>query len=257
MKTEISNCAENSKAEFLNDEILLSEEIELFSNQVQKGQYYIDVPLKNIVGLEERKAFENCSNWREAAKNLDCNGWDKARDKIVDYFNSELKNNIFPMPGSDKPMTLFITGSAAYCQIGNHRLVAAMVWNTYNLGETTFLKKVKCVHQEVNSSLQSILNACAEGCGELYFYRKSTYVSYVLFKTNSFWELYKQDRSDLKIHDSDIYQYFKISKGRFQWMMNLCVMFQTDHPFSCYKKLPRRLCRLLIDDSLLKQSVPC
>jgi len=256
MKSEIEKASNAAKAEYLSEDFFLSEHIEIFSNREVEGVYYTDVPLRNVVGMEKRKFSTACKNWREAAKELHCREWEHIRTEIVDYFQSELRDNEFPAPGSNGPLKLFVTGGAAYCSLGNHRLSAAMVWKAHNEGEDATLKKVMCFHQEVNRSLKKLLIACKKGKGKLFIYRVSSYVSYILFEGSVFWKLYKQKRVPLAVITHDCYQFSLIAVGPFQFPKRLFVKLTPGESSPYFEQLPHRLVSLLLDDQLVENAAP-
>ncbi|EJC6798889.1 hypothetical protein RGL59_004582 [Vibrio parahaemolyticus] len=222
IKSEIVEAAQKAQCSFLEKNPSDTYIYELFTSQVTEAEYFVDVPIKNFVSLENRPFNQDTKSWKEAALKLKCNDWECVADDIRRYFHSELRKTKFPPITSSNPLTCFITGDSVGCEVGNHRLVAAVVWKAYHEGEDSVLKKVYCYHREVNASIKHILDVCVNSEHELFAYRESSSTSFLLYKYKNYWAMYKQHRrDDDNAYVKENYHYKLIGCGYFDWSLKL------------------------------------
>ncbi|WP_439885870.1 hypothetical protein ACTACK_13570 [Pseudomonas syringae] len=162
MKDEIYACANEAlRGGVMDEDIYSAETIAAFATQnVIYGPFYVDLPIGHLVALQSRDFYPQGSTWREAAKGLECEGWDQQRKAIVKYFESDLKQNKFPAPGARDHLKINFTGGAAYCNIGNHRVVAMKAWLARFHGELSVFKRVSCQYQDVYTPLKQLMMIC-------------------------------------------------------------------------------------------------
>jgi len=154
-------------------------------NEVKK---YLDIPISVNIALLGRSFIEGKSSWRDSVQGLHCSGWEERKQKIVKYFESELRENDFPTSGSHGPLTIAYVGGFPYCQIGNHRLSASKVWLAGKHGEKAELKKVKCVRNEMKHKILEVLKLSLKPGSKLKY---------------SFWKKEGQNLKDQKLFNSN------------------------------------------------------
>src|SRR5690554_1767423 len=158
MREEIHSAAKEALVGGIMDEEIydgdLLDSLVSSSNSISK---YLDIPIRDLIALRQRDFYKSGSTWREAALGLHCNAWDGFRDKIVDYFLSDLKDNPFPAPNSSQELRIGFAGGAMYCKLGNHRVVAAKAWLARNYSEDAILKKAKCYFYTVSQPLKELM----------------------------------------------------------------------------------------------------
>jgi hypothetical protein len=246
MKSIIDNAAQNAKAKYLDEKYLFTGLLYVLTDRNEDGIYYVDVPLRNVVAMEKKKFNRTGENWRDAAQKLDCEGWSNVKAEIEHYFKSDLRENEFPAPGSQKPLKLYVTGQAAFCKLGNHRLAAAMVWKADAEGYSSELKKAKCYHYRIHPTVVPILRKCEDGKGKLYVYEVDAYQSYILYERFGFWKLYRQKRVPLSPIVKDTYDYKLIFAGP-KLSINLLAKLSLN-----FVRIPVRVIELLLKESLVK-----
>ncbi|MBI6703048.1 hypothetical protein [Pseudomonas viridiflava] len=177
MKDEVHCSAKQALKDGIMDaEIYDSELVEAFGSKTKHSiARFVDVPIKSVIALQPRVFYAPESSWRDAVQGLSCDGWATCRDKIVDYFTSDLKDNYFPPYDSKGELRIGFTGGAAYCLLGNHRMAAAKAWLAANYGEEAVLKKAKCYYYEISPPLKALMLECLEkGYALKYAHRPTT-----------------------------------------------------------------------------------
>ncbi|MEE4665198.1 hypothetical protein V2J91_05150 [Pseudomonas alliivorans] len=206
MKYEIYACADEAmEGGVMDEEIYSAETIDGFATQnVVHGPFYVDLPIGDLVALQSRKFYPQGATWREAAKGLDCEGWGEQRKAIIKYFESDLEDNKFPAPGALGYLKINFVGGAAYCNIGNHRVVAMKAWLARFHGEHSAFKRVSCQYQDIYPPLKKLMVTCQNnGCTMEYAFvpndrddiRYSTGAHYLILVKRSWWrkEIYALD----------------------------------------------------------------
>ncbi|MGR5159260.1 hypothetical protein [Vibrio owensii] len=249
MKTIIQNAASTAHAPFLDNKPLDTLEHVLLHNR-QPTIVYTDVPLSHVVGLRKRKINQDSKTWRGIAKALHCEGWGSFQSEIEHYFTSELRENDFPHPESSKPLQLRLIGGAAYGDVGNHRLPAAMVWKSLNEGPEATFKKVRCEYYELDPSLAPALLRCKEENGTVSVYFESSICVYVLLETDRTWCLLKKT---LREGTED----FKpIAKGKIQRFKKFFIDKATQGGGEMFNPIPQSVVELFFDRSLIENAEP-
>ncbi|KVN19061.1 MULTISPECIES: hypothetical protein [unclassified Burkholderia] len=104
---------------------------------------YLDVPVRNIVGLFHRSFAPDARTWRELLAGLHGDGWGP---ETLRYFESELGDEHFPAPGAAYGLRLQGWGAALVCSNGMHRLVAGACWLATRQGDEATFRKVRVDH---------------------------------------------------------------------------------------------------------------
>lgn len=158
MREEIHAAAKKAlNGGIMDEEIYDGDLLESLASRNNSTSKYLDIPIRDLIALRQRDFYTSGSTWREAALGLHCNAWDGFRDKIVDYFLSDLKDNPFPAPDSYQELRIGFTGGAMYCKLGNHRAVAAKAWLARNHSEDAIFKKAKCYFYTVSQPLKELM----------------------------------------------------------------------------------------------------
>lgn len=101
---------------------------------------YLDVPVRNIVGLFHRSFAPDARTWRELLAGLHGDGWGP---ETLRYFESELGDEHFPAPGAAYGLRMQGWGAALVCSNGMHRLVAGACWLATRQGDDATFRKVR------------------------------------------------------------------------------------------------------------------
>ncbi|EIU6823107.1 hypothetical protein L5157_004744 [Vibrio parahaemolyticus] len=246
MKAVIEKAADNAVQAYLDEQYLFTNSLYALTDRKENGIHYVDVPLSNVIAMEDKEFNHKETNWRNAAKKLDCEGWDKVQSQVVQYFTSNLQENTFPAPGSSNHLKLLVIGQAVSCLIGNHRLAAAMVWKSYMQGGNAHLLKAKCYNYNLHSTVVPILRKCENKKGKISVYYVDPYECYILYEGTSFWKVYKQKRVPLSEIDYNSYNY---KLALFGPKLPKLLMGKL---FSKFVRIPDRVIGLLLNDSLTK-----
>ena len=166
-KLELIKAANDAQSSSLDEFIVDGNFMTYISKKVNES--YMDVLLASIKGLSKDDFYPHGSNWRQAVYGLDCEGWGELREEIIDYFKSDEQGREFPTKGSEKEMRVYFVGSVAYCGIGNHRLVAAKSWLTYEVGDNAFLRNINCSNNEVLPEFKKIFEHSLNEGAKLYY----------------------------------------------------------------------------------------
>lgn len=250
MKKMIEQAANEAVAECLDRPYILSQELAIFSDQQSQGEFYVNIPFENVVGLEQKDEFNGCKTIRDTAYRLDCQGWGECEAKILAYFNSPLREKTFPVADSKAALTMHVVGDLAFCYLGNHRLPAMFVYNVNTPNFDEVLKEVKCTKYGVNASLTKMLTSVSEGKGRLYYYYIDSYKQYILFESGRRWSLYETKRNTMQNNKEPFY-FHKACSGFFEWPQKLAFSWFSPAPKTEYKELPQRISRLLLGNSLM------
>lgn len=149
---EAANTASNA---FMDESIKSYYFFHHITKEVESGESsYLNVPVSSIKGL---KNFYH-QNWRQAVPELKCEGWDKVSDEIEKYFLSKVKGRLFPTPNSKGELTLNIIGNIAYCEIGNHRVIAAKAWLLKFHENNAVLYNISCSRRYLKPSVRDFFN---------------------------------------------------------------------------------------------------
>ncbi len=164
MKNEILRAAEKaSNGGALDKKIYDGEVIKAFGSAGNIIKFNYDVPISDLIALScEELYIANSTSWRDSVQNLHCKGWSKKRDEIISYFESDLSNKSFPDPNSTGDLRFGFTGGAIYCQLGNHRAVAAKAWLAGHYGEKATFRQVGCYYRYIFDDLKKLMKECVE-----------------------------------------------------------------------------------------------
>lgn len=121
---------------------------------------FLDLHIRKLIALRVRDFYPPGSSWREAVNGLTCDGWEENSDAIERYFTSDLEYNLFPAPGAKDELRIGFTGAAAYCKLGNHRVVAAKAWLAAIDEGSAILKQANCYYTPVNPVLKPLMEKC-------------------------------------------------------------------------------------------------
>jgi len=119
----------------MNDKHLIFDAVE---NGVACVAGYFDVPIGAVVALGRSDFSEDMDTWRTVVKDGLYNEWDLP---VIDYFESEIRDQDFPAPGAYRDLRLYACGGAVLCSNGNHRLAGAVGWLAATKGSDTVLRK--------------------------------------------------------------------------------------------------------------------
>jgi|TARA_B110000211_G_scaffold172706_1_gene195053 hypothetical protein len=166
-KRELIKAANEAHSSSLDEVIVDGYFMMYVSKKINES--YMDVQLASIKGLSKDNFYPHGSNWRQSVYGLDCDGWGELRKEIIDYFKSDEQGREFPTKGSDKEMRVYFVGDVAYCGIGNHRLVAAKAWLTYEDGDDALLRNINCSNNEVLPEFKEIFEQSLNEGAMLYY----------------------------------------------------------------------------------------
>lgn len=162
MRAEIHTAAINTGQVGNLDQVIYDADMieVLASKDCEPIQAYWDIPVESLIALRPRDFYPQGSNWRKATLGLICNGWDKHRDEIVDYFTSPLGLKSFPAPNSELELRIGIIGGAYYCKLGQHRAAAAKAWLSYNRPTSAIFQHASCYYRPIRRSLKLLIAEC-------------------------------------------------------------------------------------------------
>ncbi|KVP28920.1 hypothetical protein [Burkholderia ubonensis] len=123
---------------------------------------YLDVPVRNIVGLFHRSFAPDARTWRELLAGLHGNGWGP---ETLRYFESELGDEHFPAPSTAYGLRLQGWGGALVCTNGMHRLVAGACWLATRQGDDATFRKVRVDYYALREQAVAVMTE-AQRCGE-------------------------------------------------------------------------------------------
>jgi hypothetical protein len=190
LKADLLNYAKLVSKNSVIDEIIENGDFLRIISKENSGREeikYLDMPISVNIALHNRSFIEDKSSWRDSVKGLRCSGWEERKQKIIEYFESELRENEFPTPGSHGPLTIVYVGGFPFCKVGNHRLSASKVWLAGKHGEKAKLKKVKCVRHVIKHKILGVLKSSLEPGAKLKY---------------SFWGKEEQNLKDQKLFRS-------------------------------------------------------
>lgn len=130
---------------------------------------YINLPVREVVGLYKPGDYIDKETWRRAATGLRCDDWDEYHNDIRKYFEEDVGNIGFPTPSSSGELKLSFVGGAGYCGIGNNRVVAAKIHLVKKFGELAYLKNAWCNYKPIHPILAKVLLSAVENQAQIYF----------------------------------------------------------------------------------------
>ncbi|MEB2558743.1 hypothetical protein [Burkholderia cenocepacia] len=117
---------------------------------------YLDVPVRNIVGLFHRSFAPDARTWRELLAGLHGDGWGP---ETLRYFESEVGDEHFPAPSAAYGLRLQAWGGALVCSNGMHRLVAGACWLAARQGNDATFRKVRVDHYALREQAVAVMTA--------------------------------------------------------------------------------------------------
>jgi hypothetical protein len=124
--------------------------------------YFLDLPLKNILGLNHHNFFNTGQTWHQILypsgekSGLTCEGWSS---RVYEYFDGEWRDSPFSHYASNCMGGARFTavGGAVTVSNGMHRVVGGYIYRAATLGENALFSKVRVRYCELMPEVKKFL----------------------------------------------------------------------------------------------------
>lgn len=206
---------------------------------------YIDVPVKSIVALGRGDFWDEGGTWRDALHGLHGRGWD---DAIFRYFEGDLFEQSFPVPGNMTELRLACIGGACEVRNGNHRVVAGKAWLISRCGNHAIFRKAKTFYYPIHDRIKALLSRA-------YRNRLNVFIGTPFVDSFSKWYLYLSNDNVHELwgwsgDDFVLVKRFGWIKSRiFDWKEAQLILGHS------WKPLPKKVLGHLLDDAWIENQL--